>query len=402
MEYGIANDSDFLNDSPQQQLNYLKKSNSFAYYLCMFKLLLDQPETTIENVVLVLDDIESLKETHVIKIMDVYHHAYECIKNMKKRKYKVKLIISGRPHTFRFILENNVLKRQFESYGVSHEIPILNPPSLDLIFEKRFNYFKQKLQDEGKLVVSNVTSWNEAYNILIYICSQADINLGATIYELNFYNIRESMLTFVKLLCNRMWLQKNLYFEASFTVSLNNFNLSSSALLKAVIHGNNNFYANNQLVPNIFLSNKYKNYSFYCLLIIKYFIFKNSIHNYGRFDFDVYSLFNDCSQFWENNILHILEECVNYLIEKKILLYSIHEEEYENKNITINDKRKLYLSSKGLCIWNMLASKSVLLECYREDTYRDYSHSEFYDFNSNLSQEQVLIDTLNFVSEIAL
>lgn len=402
LQYGISNNIDSLSFNLNDKLEQLHKNNLFAYYTCKLKLLLVQPEIAkkINKVTLLIDDIETLPETYVFELIQLYHKFFECLKNNKERNYKVKLLISARPHTLRYMNTQNNLHRKLESYGVTKIIEIKNPPPISEIFKKRFEYFKKENVYLGQLQISNPTSWNEGFDILISICKQLDVDVGKLLYNLHHNNIRETLRSFTILLSNRYWLQRRQQVEGSFSISMNDYCLTKSVVLKAIIIGNGPTYVNNGVVPNILCSSKYKNLSYYSLLVIQHFLLNNSVYNYGITNVNISEFINNCAELWGSEIKKDFVTCINHHINNKILLYSIREEEYENKEITEADSRKLYLSAKGKAIWDLLSNDSVLIECYREDTYRKVKHKNSRLTNENLSQEEILVDCLLFIEDI--
>ncbi len=401
LEYNINSQRIIENiDEIKSSLDALWEQNKLAYYLCDLKMNIHR--TDIETVLVILDDLETQPIDSVMHIISEYYHIFECLKNNDHRKYKVKLLLSTRPHTLRYLNSQEEYKRTLEAYGISKEFSILSPPNIVKIFEKRFLYATTKSISNGELIINNITSWKNAYNVLEIITKKIDLDFGDVLYKINHYNIRETLTSFIKLLCNRKWLQKWQSFDSSFILNYEDFITSKSAVLKSLIYGNNTVYVNNTTVPNILFNDYDNSNELYALLVLKYFIKRSAVTNYGFNNVDISCFLENCEKLWESDkILDIFISSVNYFLDKKILLHSVLEKEYKNKKVKKNDKRKLYLSSKGQIIWEMLNNDSVLFEAYREDIYREESEFLFREYNINLQQEQILEDCLCYLKSIA-
>lgn len=128
----------------------LRKNNPNAYYLCELKMYLTLSE--INNFIIVLDDLETQPIDIIMRIILEHLHIYECLKN-SNRKYRIKLVMSSRPHTFRFLNDVEVYRRRLEAYG-SNELTIETPPDINEIFRKRFEYASNNLILNGEIRVT--------------------------------------------------------------------------------------------------------------------------------------------------------------------------------------------------------------------------------------------------------
>lgn len=398
---------EYLNDEDRYEpvnnslaLRAFREKNSEAYFLCELKMY--ATIAGIENLIFILDDLETQPIEYIEEIILKYLHNYTCLKNYNARTYCVKLLISSRPHTLRFLNSLEQYQRILQAYGLSKELSISSPPPICDIFKKRMEYAISKITSDGSLQVTNQNSWQNALSVLITITNRIDLDFGKLLYELNHYNIRETLNCFICLLCNRQWLQRNQNIEPSFIISVDDFSISKSAVLKAIIYGNNTVYKGNRLVPNILYSDYDYSFELYGLLVIKHFLWKHAVVEYGLNYIDIYDFLEYCEKLWENEeILKTIIICINNLIDNKILLYSVCEKEYADKHIGREDHRKLYLSSKGMALWNLLGNDSILFEAYREDTFRDNNDIFCRKKNYEAFQEDILIDCLTFLKTIA-
>lgn len=103
--------SDLLDDLPvipgksftqQDMLEELERSHKREYYMCLLKYYLHITDKKINDLILIIDDIETQKAEYHISIIDKAFNIRNCLSNTIDRKYTVKLLLSMRAYTFRY------------------------------------------------------------------------------------------------------------------------------------------------------------------------------------------------------------------------------------------------------------------------------------------------------------
>ncbi|MCX7749647.1 MAG: hypothetical protein N2645_22565 [Clostridia bacterium] len=402
LDYSESDGDEYI--SKEGKLKLLFRNNPFAYELCKLKFYLSNDKVNIKNVIIIVDDIESLPDELEIDAVSQFLRIYTCLKNNrpcgKSRKYSTKLLISGRPYTFRYLN----FKRQFESYPINKEISKNVIPDLAEIFLKRFNKVNEKLDLVSR--IGNKEQWENAFNVVTKLCNKLDRNFADTISRLNHYNIRHSMVNFAEVLSNKQWIQKQKYRSSSFTIDGEDYSINKATVLKALACGEGIIYIDhsNTNIPNILHNEMEEGYELLGAYVVKYFL-KHQAENalYGFSSIDINDFYDNVSIIFSeiNDIKGKFAYIVDYLFSKKVLLRSIYEPENPEdkgkyKKISV---KKLYLSQRGYVLWDLLSNDSVLFELYRDDLYRDikkYSQSA----SNLLLQEEVLLDCVKYLEEI--
>lgn len=231
------------------------------------------------------------------------------------------------------------------------------------------------------------------------------------ISNLCFMNIRESLSYYAKIFANRLWIQKNKDIFAEFTISLPDYLFNNITVIRALSCNEGTVYFNEaiNILPNLLLTTRDKDYSIYCLLLISLFYSRRVAGEpYGLNSTEKSELLRELRSIFNEEDIMAFEKCIFYLFEKKIFRKSIRDkDDYSSldRKESLKDDSKLYLSSKGEEMWRMLSQDSVLLELFREDAFRNY---EAYDFNnlpsfclmSSGNQEGIFLDLLKYIESL--
>lgn len=405
------NPLDFLNTSEMeeitQRLNTARVKHKYSYYAIRLKFLIAQKYNRYERLIIILDDIESLPHDYQQNLLRLYLSFYECMTRTvypTTGSYNVNLLICLRPHTLR-LFNNN---RSLETYPINGN-PITKDDAIDLakMFEKRFKYYTER----DSRVIGNIETWKECYDALDGMNKMFSGQYKRMISNLCFMNIRESLSYYAKIFANRLWIQKNKEVFAEFTISPPDYLFNNITVIRALSCNEGTVYFNEttNILPNLLLTTRDKDYSIYCLLLISLFYSRRVAGEpYGLNSTEKSELLRELRSIFSEEDITAFEKCIFYLFEKKIFRKSIRDkDDYSSldRKESLKDDSKLYLSSKGEEMWRMLSQDSVLLELFREDAFRDY---EAYDFNnlpsfclmSSGNQEGIFLDLLKYIESL--
>ena len=394
----------------------------------------------VTEIIIIADDIESLPYEAQIEAIREFLLLHQCMCNMPEGKnYYANLLICIRPHTCRLLKEEEA-KEGIDWYvAIADDNTIYkeNPADLEEMFEKRFDYYKDKYIKTGELVIGEPKSWDICHQTLMKISNKmpdtqmtrdSSQTFKEVLINLNLMNIRQIMKSYTQVLSNRYWVQENNTFEAAFNINIEDYKFNNVTVIKALGCGNrtcvysHNSANSNTPIPNILYTNKQQSLEIYSLLVINYFLIHLPDENvlYGKNQ--SYIVYKDLL----NDIGHIFDEnskeykyfitCIEYLYRIKVLRKSINEadkiEALQKGNIQyrgnkLKENSMLYLSTRGRELWKMLADSSVLLEMYREDVYRDYGEKGYYNedpgwllIDENKKYTDVIFDLMKYIEYI--
>lgn len=389
------------------RLNVALERHKYSYYAIRLKFLIAQRYDRYKRLIIILDDIESLPHDYQQNLLRQYLSFYECMTRTvypETGTYNVNLLICLRPHTLR--LFNN--SRSLETYPI-RGTPITKDNAIDLakMLKRRFDYYTGKVAG----TIGNIDTWRDSYDALDSMNKMFAGQYKKMIINLCFMNIRESLSYYASIFANRFWIQKNKELYAEFTVDPPDYIFNNITIIRAISCNEGKVYFGEatNILPNLLFSTHSKDYSIYCLLLIKLFYLRRvKGEPYGLKATKMSELIRELHSIFDEETTKAFEKCIFYLFEKKIFRKSIRDkDDYSSldRKESLKDDSQLYLSSKGEEMWRMLAQDSVLLELFREDAFRDY---ETYDFNdapsfylmSHGDQEGVFFDLLKYIESL--
>lgn len=383
---------------------YIKKP--FEFQANKLKFYIKKKYDTYERLIIILDDIESLPESYQKEVIGKFLKFQDCMQNTdypSDHEYRVNLLISVRPHTYRIFNYS----RKIEAFPITTR-PILKRKAVDLeeIFKKRFNYYTQK----SSRVIGNMDTWNKCYQELIAMSQVFDGQYKEMIINLCFMNIREALASYSRIFANRYWVQKNKVKEIVFTVASPEYTFNNINVIRALACNEESVFwgDNGMIIPNIFLSSKEEDLSVCCILVIKYFYRKRG-EVYGLNAEPLKNIKNEWEKIFGIDIAQKFFRVLEFLFECKILRKSIEDlEDIEtlDTKISLMEKSKLYISPRGIEMYEMLMRDSVLLEMLRENAWRNYENREYSDQSSSElmkvgKQNEIFKDLLEYIDYLA-
>lgn len=222
-----------------------------------------------EQLIILLDDIESLPHDCQEDVIRMYLKLHKCMKNTDyplNGKYNVKLLISVRSHTHRMVYKT----RRIETFPIS-EPEILKKKAVDLdsLFAKRFKHYTRN----SNQIIGNQSTWEKCYNSLENMNMSFEGKYKDMISNLCFMNIRAALASYARVFANRFWVQKNKVREDIFSVYEPEYIFNNISIIRALACNEESMYWGDidSIMPNIFFTTKSEDLSIYCMLLLRYF-----------------------------------------------------------------------------------------------------------------------------------
>lgn len=388
----LSPSSDFLEDLSEtisykrkkQQLDKTCEIMPIEYYSIFMKYILSRLEN-LYNIIFIYDDIEAKAGIFHSALIEVARHMHSCFSAIEDNR-KVKTIVVLRAYTFRSYIERQSDARR----EIIEKDTLLKKSTVNLhdIFDARFKEIEEieKTKENAK----SIESYQRAKEQLKYVEQRLD-NIGSDlIYNLANYNLCDAMILYCSVMTNVEWIACDEPEKSgSFRVDAQNYQLTTENILYAIANGNARQYVsyNNNYVPNL-LYNHEEETELIGLYIVRYLLQKKITNIYGlqyaegrTILAEIVGLFvsNEDSDTrinsWHNKVYNLL----NYLYDTGILFRSLYdieditETQIERK---YNSNYKLYLSPRGIVLYNLLSQNAVLLELYRDDIYTDILNND--------------------------
>lgn len=372
--------------SSKTLLDQLHESHPLELSLIALKYMLKNPNCTIKNVIIIIDDIETIAEENELLPIFSCDKINSCLQNrslIEKKKWCLNLIVACRHYVYR-------MKQTNETSHETHEKPPINEqnleafshtnydmnniPSLYDILKKRKDTILATLSGQAK------EDFLEIWKLLEIILRQA----GNLILSLNLNNYRKSLETIAEVVFNKRWIQKNESIDGAFKVGTIDADYFTHlpALLRAIGLKEEEIYNENiSLIPNLLYNDVNGDMDLWVLLILSYFLknhtnsindWKQSIHLQSVNKIFV-ELFTD-NKTYINNVT----QSICYLITKRLLLRSIDQMQQDSTDIIPSDFTNteqydkfthVYISNAAKYLYETLPINSVLFEMYINDTY---------------------------------
>lgn len=406
-----------IEDEIRESLSYAQDTFPFEYYANKLKYYITATNSIYDRLVIVLDDIETLPEQQQHEVIADYLHFFGCMNNTdvsEDDEYRITMLISVRPHTLRLYRRKDSVEtyRGLEAFSIATNT-VLKKNAIDLavFFKKRFDYYTSR----SPKAVGNKDSWNECYKNLMTLNNAFEGKYKSMIINLCFFNIRAALATYSKVFANRFWIQGNRTKEIFFSVNSPEYSFNNINVIRAIGCGNSAVFSGSgdTVIPNLFLTSEYEDYSILSLLVMRY--FANDFDDesamleitYGENARALDSIFQE----WTNSVgeqrAKQLQKVLTYLFEQKVLRKSIEDiddAETMDRAESLDGHSKLYISPRGYELMLMLSRDSVLFEMLRECAWREYDEREdiysrqsSYELLLQKKQEIIFLDLLEYI-----
>lgn len=387
----------------KEKLKGAYRENPFEFQANQLKFCIMKKYDCYEQLIILLDDIESLPEDYQKETIATYLKFHKCMQNTDyplDRKYNIKILISVRPHTHRIVHRS----RQVETFPIS-EPEVLKKKAVDLdsLFEKRFNYYTIHSERE----IGNIDTWKKCYYALCEMNEAFSGKYKDMISNLCFMNIRVALASYARIFANRFWIQKNKIKEDIFSVYAPEYSFNNINVIRALACNEEEMYFGdiNSIIPNIFYTTKEEDLSVYCMLLLKYFEKKRDNEVYGLNAEFLKDVKMELRVIFGEDVAKKFVSTLEFLFERKILRKSIKDKD-DAKTLdtkeSLVDKSRLYISPRGTELLKMFERDSVLFEMLRENAWRDYENWNYSNKSSaelmkEGKQKDIFIDLLEYV-----
>ena len=365
-------------ESLTERLDAAYKEEPLIYMASLLKMYLSTELSTVHRLLLIVDDIESIKEELFESIIAQILRLYECMANLPKdwqgeREY-INLLFSLRPESYKRLCKLDVLSN-YSGFTV-----IKKWQKFDL-----FDYFFRKQEVLSGDVKENSTyRWTEAMTILRTLCSKYEGKYNNMIMGLAEHDVRQALYICQKIL-RSTWTAMDPFTDKEELGQRYGFN--NISIIRSIACGDNLVYMPDEesIIPNILENTETEDNSVIALYIMSYFAPKDEkqkkrdpiTENKERFleQFnDVFGLVPEHGR--DSGKLNA--DTANALFGEsqkeygktfsERLLSTI--ERLKAQGVLIEDDNFITMTVKGREIWNMLQADSVLFEVFREDRYR--------------------------------
>ncbi len=351
--------------SAKEILGKLKKEDPYAFYAEMLKYVSDK--TTIETVLVVVDDVEAIENSDAQSLF--VHQTcrfHKCLKNVGERKFNGITIISLRPFTVELLKKTD----WFKAYTSNNDLNIPKPATLAHIFLARFDYVLNKYHGSH---YKDIERFEKAREILERIFYRFESDLLSYISTLCNYNIREAIKLTGKVISNRRFIQGNVRVREQFVIRNEQFIFNDGNIVKSIAFDQEDvFFDHRGTLFNILKNEAKPETDLIICYICKYFYTRSS-RNWDNLEYI------ECHRFLKDiEILKIdkkyLDYCLNYLIDENVL-------EVETVLNGGKSSKYIYAKPKLFGVFKLLQHNSVLVDAFRDDTY---CHSDSLEIDGDI------------------
>lgn len=376
------------NSKTKMRQDVYKDSNCRIYAvlaeLCLF---LNHQNCNIKNVILIVDNIESLgiyRSPIEIPLL-ITHKAvnFMCNKSVIKKgrpKWVPNILICCRHYVYRIMHSRNhndgSLSQIFESFSKPIYVDLDSSVPLDKIINKRYEAYTKLSKTKN---TKRTYSMSVVYTMLTKIIEETNINNSNIVLDLNLSDFRSTLKTLKDIVYNKPWIQRDDFEDnGSFAISdLSDFNCKLSNILRAIGMKSGNVYnSEDNLIPNL-LSNTPDNIAnIYDLITLKYFMSRSSS---WRTPLSISDFNNIICEIFDGNFAYLKERfntAIWHLLKNRMLLRSADQEQQDVSSIThdnYNEIEYVYVSSAAKDYWTLLGENSTILEMLMDDIYIDES-----------------------------
>ncbi len=353
---------------------YGKDQQQFSVAAFRLKKLLEQEHQRIRNFVFIYDDLESLSGEKQHTLIRDFLSFFECLRNGVYTDIRYKFLFCLRMSTF----DNLCRANDIDTHRLDNPFILNSVPNLSQMFEKRFDIIQKNfhlLKNAG-----NPTTWKEAKSVLMQLSKRIDEYSQTLLFEINDYNISNALKSFVSILSNRYWTQKNKNIQSSFQISGEEYYINNANLFRVLFLGEGPVYCNNDLYyyPSIFsrpgfIMNDFIDLYLLQFYYLKYLNFCNN-HNFKMLSCsDELFVDNFCEIFTNyemskdrdtnNRPLFVkkIYQSIEYMCDNGLL----KKDQYPKR--TTESSSKLYMTPMGSVIYKKFLENSILFEIFRDE-----------------------------------
>lgn len=404
-----------LIEKKRRRIDLMREQNQLGYYLIRLKFYLHKYCIDINEIVIISDNIQRIFEEaeNQKKYVELLFHIYECMeKNQENigRTIRNYIIISVRPRNYRILKENSVVA----SYAATIVWKNNNFNSEEL-FRNVLEKYGEDVTFDSERLISNTM---EFYDMLAELSQKFKRKYSDMIEKLCFYDITLILAAYKRILLNRTWVKEGKFRYKPEAKEGKGLVFDNITCIRALACGNEKVFRQpgklsvvsniEKLIPNILYNDREKDYGLLILYTMKYYLRKYSREmEWGEAYVILEDYIHDFTVIFGDRIEDFLK-VTDYMYETEILRRSVHDMEKAEGtpyNEHFGTDNKLYITSRGSKLWDMLKNDSVLLEICREDMYHypepeDDSRKSSYDLMMEGKQAVVFMELLKIIKQL--
>ena len=398
----------------KERIAKMQQERNLSYQVLRLKFLILNYCLDLDKILILVDNLNNIADgcDKIKEVVNEYLEVYECLKNPANPKLDVYIVISVRPVIYRQLKESDRINAYVKQNNVIQKNYKIDTAKL---FEKI-----GEVATEGITVDSETLSYGTS---LYQLGSKFKYKYANMIEQLCFYDFDLMINAYKRILFNVTWIKNGNFRFSSGNAAQKGWSFNNITCIRALACGNRKLYRNmimeeradslDCLIPNLLYNTEEQNYGVLILYTMKYFlrVFEPEM-GYG----DSYILLKN----YRNLFFEIFgsdgeekyKEVINYLYRCEILRKSIAddnniqdsfgESKFKEK---IGWESKVYITSRGRKLWDMLRDDSLLLELCREDIYRTFDKLDnramsSYDLMINGEQNILFKDLLFIISQV--
>lgn len=407
IQFSISQD-DWREKNNEALMDELNKNDRLELSLLALKYTLKQEKSPFDNVVFIIDDIESVGPDNELRPVYISNKIFSCLNNrtqVEKEKWCCNVVVACRHYVWRifstrhrdhpdsgYLREANITYGTMESFAYIEDFDLSDykMPELSEIILKRKEAILETLDEKDSEEFKSVC------DLLDFIIE----TIGEVSLALNAYDYRKTFRVIKNVIMNKRWLQKTEPNKGAFQIGTSgeSFFRNRANIIRALALGESDVYfSENSLIPNL-LTNNAVGGDLWVLIVTKEIINHHS-NNKWRNSFSVHDLQEELYQIFpdEEKYQRDIVNAIHYLIINRLLLRGMHQEQRDSVDldyIDLSTVDKVYPSEAIQYLWNSLGENSILFEIFIDDIYIDSpirtgesSEIEYKQFNSYAFRE---------------
>lgn len=383
----------FLEKLFGKQSDFFLKQTQLTNYLKKLFLIFCTPRSPIKKIVFCIDGIEHIRNR---KVQDEKIRFYGLLYSFLTRVPSKGDMINCTIHMlFSVSYYHYARLRACVSEVCDEYIHVFfkNDINLDRYLSKRIKLFCRNKEIE---------IWGNCRQQFSRISQKFGGKYDRMIKNLSFYNIGKCMELYARILTNRRWVIPQISENAS-SFSKEDYILNNITVIRAIACGENEIFINTEdgYVTNLLYNTSVpeKKYSILCLYIVCMFVKEQNKDREYRRGFSRQQVKKILVELFQriDGISQNIENVIDYLLKYHVLDKILDDSLEEN----------IYLTTKGVELWNMLQSDSVFFEMCREDYYRQYDKEgcdnnpySSYHLMQTMQQHELFKDLCRLIEEL--
>ncbi len=387
----------------EELIDQLYNEDTLELSIFALKYSMAQEGNPIDNVVFIMDDVESVGLNLEIYPIYLANKINSCLKNrtnVEKKKWCNTTIVACRHYVFRLLCtmqkdktdeeilrEVGIDRSTMESFSSGTEIDIKEFPPIKDIINKRKESILRHLSAEEK------EDFLEICKVLDYTVD----TIGQLLLALNINDYRRTFASLKRVIFNKRWLQRFDSVSGAFKIGTaeENYFKNKPNVIRAVAMGESDVYfGKSSLIPNL-LENSNEGGDLWKLLVVS--LFANDKTHDWDFSMDLESLKASISSLFgeDAKYVHDFNTAVEMLISDRLLLRGKKEEQRDSIDldyVNLDNVKYVYPSDALKLLWKELSMNSILFELFVDDIWIESPYRK----DSNAARRYIQFNMPNY------